>query len=119
MGIRAVVIGYNVSSVPAVKYGKFHYHTMENDKTLALKQVKVDFFTHVFLGCFFHTVMMVAKTLTQDIRFCSGPCGRLYHHLRCLPHWLVTGNVSTGEHWQPVKTKHDINHLELQTAFLP
>ena len=38
----AQVIGYIVSSLPAVKYGKCHYRTIENDKIAALKQANFD-----------------------------------------------------------------------------
>ena len=39
----AQAIGYIVSNLPAVKYGKCHYRAIENNKISALKEVKGNF----------------------------------------------------------------------------
>ncbi len=36
----AQIIGYIISTLPAVRYGQCHYRTLEMDKTNALKQKK-------------------------------------------------------------------------------
>ena len=46
----AQVIGYLVSSFPAVRYGECHYRAIERDKILALKTARDNFDRHMLIS---------------------------------------------------------------------
>ncbi len=117
----ARVIGYIVSSLPAVQYGQCHYRAIEHDKIVALKNSKGDFDALMCLSApavqelhwwllnlpnSFNFVVkpVVDVTMNSDVSL-SGWGG-------------VMGEVSTGGHWTPDEANHHINYSELLAAFL-
>lgn len=46
----AQIIGYLVSSFPAVRYGECHYRAIEHDKIIASKTAKGNFDSHMHLS---------------------------------------------------------------------
>ena len=85
----AQAIGYIVSSLPAVKYGKCHYRAIENNKISALKEAKGNFdSTIVLINFCSRRVRMVGESLTHFFSFYPSTSDRLCNKLRCLPYWL-------------------------------
>ena len=66
----AQVIGYMVSSFPAVKYGKCHYRALENDKIEALKASNI----YISISRF----KVVVSQPTHIIWVCTAPSNKLY-----------------------------------------
>lgn len=116
----AQVIGHLISSLPAVKYGKCHYRTIENDKILALKQAKGDFDSPMSLSDASVTQLRWwLEHLPTTFGFIQAPVvDCTISSDASLTGWGgVMGNVSTGGHWQPIEAKHHINYLELLAAY--
>ena len=116
----AQVIGYLVSSFPAVKYGKSHYRAIENDKIVSLKFAKGNFDSKM-------TLSLEAKQQLQwwlkhlPISFNEieiPPVNVVVNSDASLSGWgAVLGDSSTGGQWHQNETGHHINYLELLAAY--
>ena len=116
----AQVIGYLVSSLPAVKYGKSHYRAIENDKIAALKINKGNFDRKMSLSPSavqeLHWWVKTLPTASNDIEI--PPVDKTVNSDASLSGWgAVMGEQSTGGHWNFSETSHHINYLELLAAY--
>ena len=116
----ASLLGYMVSSLPAVRYGALYYRYLEMDKIMALKQSKGDF----------EASMSVSKEGISEIRWwldnldgsyntiCHPPVDIVLYSDASLMGWgAVMNKTSTGGRWSPTEAEHHINYLELLAAF--
>ena len=116
----AQAIGYIVSSLPAVKYGKCHYRAIEYSKITALKEVKGNF----------DTTMSLSPSAVAELEWWVKNLPTAFHFIQApviactissdasLTGWGGAMNgLSTGGHWQPSEAKHHINYLELLAAY--
>jgi hypothetical protein len=107
----AQAIGYIVSSLPAVKYGKCHYRAIENDKISA-------------------STMCLSPPAVAELQWWVNNLPIAFHFIQApeidciissdasLTGWGgAMNNISTGGHWQPSEAKHHINYLELLAAY--
>ena len=116
----AQAIGYIVSSLPAVKYGKCHYRAVENDKIFALKEAKGNF----------DSTMCLSTSAVAELEWWVNHLPTSFHFIQApvidctissdasLTGWGgAMNNISTGGHWLPNEAKHHINYLELLAAY--
>ena len=117
----ARVIGYIVSSLPAVQYGQSHYRAIEKDKIVALKYAKVDFDAHMCLSApAVQELHWWLLNLPNSFNFVVKPVvDATMNSDASLSGWGgVMGEVSTGGHWTPDEANHHIiNYLELLAAY--
>ena len=116
----AQVIGYLLSSFPAVKYGKSHYRAIENDKSVSLTFAKGNFDSKM-------TLSLEAKQQLQwwlkhlPISFNDTeipPVNVAINSDASLSGWgAVLGDSSTGGQWHQNETGHHVNYLELLAAY--
>ena len=116
----AQVIGYLVSNLPAVKYGKSHYRSIENDKIAALKLNKGNFDSKMSLSpCAvqeLHWWLTNLLTASNDIEIPS--VDKIINSDASISGWgAVMGEQSTCGHWTFSETFHNINYLELLAAY--
>eukprot|EP00794_Sanderia_malayensis_P020896 gene20895-22947_t len=116
----AQVIGYIVSSLPAVRYGQCHYQSIEKDKINALKQAKGNFDAQMYLSskarlelnwwlANIYTSFNYIEQPKVDAVICSDAS---------LFGWgAVMENTSTGGQWSYTEAKNHINYLELLAAY--
>ena len=120
IGEVAQAIGYIVSSLPAVKYGKCHYRAIENNKISALKEVKGNF----------DSTMCLSTSAVAELEWWVNHLPTSFHFIQApvidcaissgasLTGWGgAMNNISTGGHWQPSEAKHHINYLERLAAY--
>ena len=116
----ARIIGYMISSLPAVRYGALYYRYLEMDKIKALKQSKGDF----------EASMSVSKQGISEMRWwldnldhsyntiCHPPVDIILYSDASLMGWgAVMNKTSTGGRWSPMEAENHINYLELLAAF--
>eukprot|EP00794_Sanderia_malayensis_P016482 gene16482-18121_t len=116
----AQVIGYIVSSLPAVRYGQCHYRSIEKDKINALKEAKGNFDAQMYLSskarlelnwwlANIYTSFNYIQQPKVDAVICSDAS---------LFGWgAVMENTSTGGQWSYTEAKNHINYLELLAAY--
>ena len=116
----AQAIGYIVSSLPAVKYGKCHHRAIENNKiSSALKEAKGNFDSTIISTSAVAELEWWVNHLPTSFHFIQAPV------IDCaissdasLTGWGgAMNNISTGGHWQPSEAKHHINYLERLAAY--
>eukprot|EP00794_Sanderia_malayensis_P011529 gene11530-12719_t len=116
----AQIIGYIVSSLPAVQYGALYYRWLEKDKTLALKLNKGNF----------KGMMSLCDKARNELQWCSNNITTCYNNIvhapitatvysdASLKGWGAAMNdTSTGGQWSDQESTHHINYLELLAAF--
>ncbi|XP_071943196.1 uncharacterized protein [Antedon mediterranea] len=116
----AQIIGYIVSSFPAVQYGKCHYRAVERDKINALKTARGNF----------DSKMCLSSSAIEDLQWwlinlpqCFNVIGHLAIDLTIytdasLSGWgAAMGEAATGGHWTVNERKYHINYLELLAAY--
>ena len=117
----ARIIGYMISSLPAVRYGALYYRYLEMDKITALKQSKGN--------C--EASMSVSRQGISEIRWwldnldgsyntiCHPPVDTILYSDASLMGWgAVMNKTSTGRRWSPSEAENHINYLErLVTLF--
>ncbi|XP_071943241.1 uncharacterized protein [Antedon mediterranea] len=116
----AQIIGYIVSSFPAVQYGKCHYRAVERDKINALKTARGNF----------DSKMCLSSSAIEDLQWwlinlpqCFNVIGHLATDLTIytdasLSGWgAAMGEAATGGHWTVNERKYHINYLELLAAY--
>ena len=120
--IRQVVqvIGYLVSSFPAVKYGKSHYRAIENDKIVSLKFANGNFDSKMTLSLeakqqlqwwLKHLFISIDDTEIPPVNVASKSDASLSG-------WgAVLGDSFTGGQWHQNETGHHVNYLELLAAY--
>jgi hypothetical protein len=116
----AQVIGYMVSSLPAVQNGQCHYRTIEQDKIIALKNARGDFDSHMCLSASaVQDLHWWLLNLPNSFNFVVKPVVDItINSDASLSGWGgVSGEVATGGHWTPHEANHHINYLELLAAF--
>jgi hypothetical protein len=117
---NAKAIGYIISSLPAVQYGRGHYRSIENDKMSALKKAKDDFDSPMCLSASAVTELQWwVHNLPTSFSLIQLPA---IDHAICsdvsITGWgRVMNNISTGGHWQPNEATHHINYLELLATY--
>ena len=116
----AQVIGYLVSSFPAVKYGKCHYRAIENDKIVSLKFAKGNFDSKMTLSLGakeqLHWWLQNLPISFNDIE--TPPVNVIINSDASLSGWgAVQGDSSTGGQWNPSEACHHIKYLELLAAY--
>lgn len=121
--IRAVaqVIGFLVSSFPAVEFAEMHYRHLESDKISALRANK---------GNFDSPMIMSAQARTElswwitNILTASKPISRSNPDLTLTTDASMVGwgavciDTSTGGFWDLEEQRHHINYLELKAVLL-
>eukprot|EP00794_Sanderia_malayensis_P010704 gene10704-11849_t len=116
----AQIIGYIVSSLPAVQYGALYYRWLEKDKTLALKLNKGNF----------KAMMSLSDKARNELQWWSNNITTCYNNIvhapitatvysdASLKGWGAAMNdTSTGGQWSDQESTHHINYLELLAAF--
>ena len=116
----AQAIGYIISSLPAVKYGKCHYRAIEHDKISALKDPKGNFDSTTFLSppaC--AELEWWVKHLPIAFHFIQIPgIDCIISSDASLTGWGGAMNdISTSRSRQPSEAKHHINYLEILAAY--
>ena len=115
----ARLIGYLVSSLPAVKYGALYYRYLEIDKVNALKYSKGDFEANMAISD--NGVSEIKWWLGHlDVSFnsiCHPPVDVTLYSDASLVGWgAVMNEISTGGRWSSTEAHHHINCLELLAA---
>lgn len=116
----AQAIGYIVSSLPAVQYGRCHYRTIENDKIVALKKAKGDFDSPMCLSASAVVELQWwVNNLVTAFNFIQPPVvDCTINSDASLTGWGgVMNNISTGGHWLKNEAINHINYLELLAAY--
>ena len=116
----AQVIGYIISSLPAVQYGQCHYRAIEHDKITALKNSKGNFDSHICLSnSATQELHWWLLNLPNSFNFVVKPVVDVTMNSDAsLSGWGgVMGEVSTGGHWTPDEANHHINYLEILAAY--
>eukprot|EP00794_Sanderia_malayensis_P014575 gene14575-16077_t len=116
----AKVIGYIISSLPAVRCGQCHYRQIENDKISSLKAAQGNF----------DRIMHLSDTAIIELRWWVNNIPHAYNFINkstaditinsdaSLLGWgAVMGDTSTGGHWTPGESQNHINYLELLAVY--
>ena len=116
----AQVIGYIVSSLPAVRYGQCHYRSIEMDKINALKQAKGNFDAQMYLS--FQARIELnwwLANISTSFNYIEKPkIDAVICSDASLFGWgAVMENISTGGQWSYTEATNHINYLELLAAF--
>ena len=117
----AKIIGYIVSSLPAVQFGALYYRSIERDKIRALAVSKGNFEAKMSLPVKAqHEVKWWIDNVDQSFNVIRKPAIQLTMYSDAsLKGWGgVLGKVSTGGQWSADEFVHNINYLELRAAFL-
>ena len=116
----AQVVGYLVSSFPAIRYGECHYRAIEHDKIIALKTAKGNFDSHMHLSPrAVRELNWWSVNLPNSFNLIeTPPVDICLHSDASLSGWGgVMKSMSTGGHWTEHEAKQHINYLELMAAF--
>ena len=117
----AKVIGYIVSSLPAVQYGALYYRWLEKDKANALKLNKGNDKANMAIS---EKAMSELMWWSQNITSCYNvivhdPITATLYSDASLKGWGAAFNdESTGGQWSLEEANHHINYLEVFAAFL-
>ena len=123
--IRSVaqVVGFLVSSFPAVEYAEMHYRHLELDKISALRANKGNFDSIMALSVqskieltwWVNNVRTASKPIMQPWQ----PWSHFnYWCLKCGLGSCLCGDTSTGGFWSLEEQRHHINFLELKAVLL-
>ena len=106
----AKIIGYIVSSLPAVQFGALYYRSIERDKIRALAVSKGYFEAKMSLSVKAqHEVKWWIDNVDQSFNVIRKPAIQLTMY--------SDASVSTGGQWSADEFVHNINYLELRASF--
>ena len=117
----AKIIGYLVSSLPAVQFGALYYRSVEKDKINALKNSKGNFKATMSLSVKAkHELKWWIDKIDQSFKLIRKPAIELtLYSDASLQGWGgALDNVSTGGQCSAEEFVENINYLELRAAFL-
>ena len=117
----AKIIGYLVSSLPAVQFGALYYKSIEKDKIMALKASKGNFKGKMSLSAKAkHELNWWVDNIDHSFNLIRKPAIELTMYSDASFHgWGgALDNVATGGQWSPEEFVENINYLELRAAFL-
>ena len=117
----AKIIGYLVSSLPAVQFGALYYKSIEKDKIMALKASKGNFKGKMSLSTKAkHELKWWIENIDHSFNLIRKPAIELTMYSDASLHgWGgALDNVSTGGQWSAEEFVENINYLELRAAFL-
>ena len=121
--IRTVscVIGFLVSSFPAVEFAELHYRHLERDKSSALRESKGKFDSLMTLSLQSRTELTwwVDNVLTSSRAISHGnPELILTTHASNLGWGAVCGDISAGGFWSLEERNYHINYLETKAVLM-
>ena len=117
----AKIIGYLVSSLPAVQFGALYYRSFERDKIRELAANKGNLKPKMSLSVKAqYELKWWIDNIDQSFNLIRKPAIELTMYSDAsLQGWGgVLGMVSTGGQWSAGEFVHNINYLELRAAFL-
>ena len=115
----ARVIGYLVSSLPAVQYGALYYRYLEMDKVQALNLSKGNFEADMTVSNqgIIEMKWWLCNLCHSFNVICHPPVDVTLYSNASLMGWAaVMDNISTGGRWSTVEARKHINYLELLAA---